>query len=81
MKIPEWALHRAAQCWCEPETSGIEMDSRLATAFARALVQERESEDRLAELETLIAGHMQAMRPLLDEWRQIRALAAKEEGL
>ncbi|WP_454826082.1 hypothetical protein [Paraburkholderia xenovorans] len=34
----EQARHLAAQCWCEPETSGIEMDARLAEAFARALL-------------------------------------------
>ncbi|MFM0515350.1 hypothetical protein [Paraburkholderia sp. RL17-373-BIF-A] len=34
----EQARHIAAQCWCEPETSGIEMDVRLAEAFARALI-------------------------------------------
>lgn len=28
----------AAQCWCEPETSSIEMDTRLAEAFARRLL-------------------------------------------
>jgi hypothetical protein len=27
----------AAQCWCDPETSMIEMDSRLAMAFVRRL--------------------------------------------
>lgn len=27
----------AAQCWCDAETSGIEMDARLAEAFARRL--------------------------------------------
>jgi hypothetical protein len=28
----------AAQAWCDPETSGIEMDVRLAEAFAKRLV-------------------------------------------
>ncbi len=28
----------AAQCWCDPETSGIEMDTRLAEAFAKRLL-------------------------------------------
>jgi len=27
----------AAQCWCEPETSMIEMDGRLAETFAQRL--------------------------------------------
>lgn len=34
--LPE-ARVRAAQCWCEPETSGIEMDVRLAEAVAKAI--------------------------------------------
>lgn len=34
----EQARQIAARCWCEPETSGIEMDSRLAEAFALALL-------------------------------------------
>ncbi len=29
----------AAQCWCDPETSMIEMDTRLAEAFAKRLVE------------------------------------------
>ena len=33
----EKSLHEAAQCWCEPETSGIEMNSALCLAFARRL--------------------------------------------
>lgn len=28
----------AAQCWCDTETSGIEMDTRLAEAFAKRLL-------------------------------------------
>jgi hypothetical protein len=31
------ATQLAAQCWCDPDTSGIEMDSRLAEAFVRRL--------------------------------------------
>lgn len=31
----EKAIHIAAQCWCDPEVSMIEMDTRLAMAFAR----------------------------------------------
>lgn len=27
----------AAQCWCDEETSGIEMDARLAEAMARRI--------------------------------------------
>lgn len=31
----ETALHIAARCWCDPETEMVEMDSRLALAFAK----------------------------------------------
>ena len=31
------SLERAAQCWCDEETKGIDMDSRLAVAFAKRL--------------------------------------------
>ena len=33
----EWAMHIAARCWCDEETGMIEMDTRLATAFAMRL--------------------------------------------
>lgn len=36
-KPTESSLMLAAQAWCEPETSSIEMDVHLATAFARIL--------------------------------------------
>jgi hypothetical protein len=35
--LPEWALQIAAQCWCDPTTEMIEMDSRLAFVFADKL--------------------------------------------
>ena len=31
------SIEIAAQCWCDKETSMIEMDSRLAMAFAKRL--------------------------------------------
>ena len=36
-EISELALQRAAQAWCTENTSSIEMDTRLATAFAEIL--------------------------------------------
>jgi hypothetical protein len=36
---PNWALEIAAQCWCDPTTSMIEMDSRLAEVFAAKLAE------------------------------------------
>lgn len=35
----EWALQLAAQAWCDPTCSDIEMDSRLATVFAQQLTK------------------------------------------
>lgn len=46
MKPREDAIHLAAQCWCDEETSHKEMDSTLAMAFAKrleVLMQERDS--------------------------------------
>ena len=48
---PEWAIHLAAQCWCEPTTSMIEMDSRLALVFAAKLAAERERCAKVCEAE------------------------------
>lgn len=36
----QFARQRAAQAWCEGDTCNIEMDVRLAEAFARILVVE-----------------------------------------
>lgn len=33
----ERAMHIAARCWCDPETEKVEMDSRLALAFAKRI--------------------------------------------
>ena len=33
----EYASHLAAQCWCDPETEHLNMDSDLAKAFAKRL--------------------------------------------
>lgn len=46
MKPREDAIHLAAQCWCDEETSHKEMDSTLAMAFAKRLeviIAERDS--------------------------------------
>ena len=37
--MSEFAKQVAAQCWCDPRTSGIEMDVRLAEVFAEKLDQ------------------------------------------
>lgn len=45
--MPE-ARQIAAQCWCDPETSGIEMDARLAEACARRIASWMEEAARQA---------------------------------
>ena len=35
--MSDLARQKAAQAWCTPETSAIEMDTRLAEAFAAIL--------------------------------------------
>ena len=46
--MSETPLEQAAQCWCDEATKGIEMDTRLAKAFAKRL----EAKDKhIAELE------------------------------
>ena len=47
-KITESSLELAAQCWCDEDTSSIEMNSRLAIAFAKRLDAK---DERIAELE------------------------------
>lgn len=51
------ALELSAQCWCDKETSGIEMDDRLAKAFATRLTDKI---DRINKLEQKIQKLMEA---------------------
>ena len=39
-KPSDWAIQRAAQAWCQKNTSHKEMDSNLAMAFAVILDEE-----------------------------------------
>lgn len=50
----------AAQCWCDEETSGIEMDPRLAEAVARRIAGWMDTAARHA-------GNEEFYRGLLDE--------------
>lgn len=43
----EKALEIAAQCWCDPETSHLNMNSELANAFAKRLARKMEDNDKL----------------------------------
>lgn len=64
----EAALHKASQLWCLPQHSHKVMDSDFAMDIAKLIVKETEEVKRKSHLETLISGHMEAMRPLLEEW-------------
>lgn len=44
----EEALQEAAQCWCDDETSGKQMDPALAEAFAKRLAVWMESAMQMA---------------------------------
>ncbi len=53
------SIHAAAQCWQDEETSSIEMDSRLARAFAKRLDKEITAER--VRLLTLILKEQNSM--------------------
>jgi hypothetical protein len=57
------AIGEASMCWSETP-QGI-FDSTRAREICDRLT---EAVKRRHHLETLIRGHMEAMRPLLDEW-------------
>lgn len=61
--IMKSALELAAQCWCDAETSGIEMDSRLAKAFAIRLA---EKITRIKQLEKELSDVNQHRKRLID---------------
>ena len=47
--IDDWATEKAAQLWCLPTTSKIEMDVVLALEIAQALRDEREQCAKVSE--------------------------------
>lgn len=50
------ARQLAAQAWCTPETSTIEMDARLAEAFARILLKEIQRDRKVRRMTTTNEG-------------------------
>ena len=72
----------AAQCWCDPETEMIEMDARLAEAFAKRL---KDKDARIAELQKYIedqsvdAGSLQ--RLVLEKDDRIKLLVGMANKL
>jgi hypothetical protein len=57
------AIGEASMCWSETPKGAF--DSTLAKEICDRVVSKVK---RRHHLETLIRGHMEAMRPLLDEW-------------
>lgn len=51
------ALMLAGQCWCDPKTSGIEVDARLANSFADRVVPLLDEIDRLRRAIRSLVGH------------------------
>jgi hypothetical protein len=72
------ALQIAGQCWCDPETSNIEVDIRLANAIAKRL-QAAYAAGRKAGLEEaaeLAAEHIASESSIVGLVLAIRALNA-----
>lgn len=65
------SIELAAQCWCDPSTSDVEMDSELAVVFAKTL--DAEAKKYLDDLEmawVIIANaHGGNWELATDEWR------------
>jgi len=70
--LVEKCIGEAAVCWSELPKGNFNLPK--AQELADRIVDEYEKIGRAERLESLIAGHMEAMRPLLDEWSK-----AKEE--
>jgi hypothetical protein len=69
-KPSEKAIHQAAQCWQDDETQTIEMDIRLALAFAKRLDNNFHAIAELTERNI-------AMKAELDELKTRLAIARK----
>jgi len=41
--LSQKAIETAAQCWCDPRTSGTEMDADLFTVFAEVIERYRDA--------------------------------------
>lgn len=73
------ALQAAARCWCDVDTSSLEMDSRLATAFAKRidalLLRERESAKELADAKARLAERTRELGAAQFDIRKERGIA------
>lgn len=61
------AIGEASMCWSEMP-SGV-FDSTKAGLLVDRILN---AIDRKTELQSLINGHIEAMRPLLDEWSKLK---------
>lgn len=69
MKPREDAIHLAAECWCDEETSHKEMDATLAMAFAKRLEVIMQERDALKAQVDELSGHSLAQA---DEIKQLK---------
>jgi len=68
--LDQTAIEIAAQCWCDDETSNIEMDARLANAFAtrlqalidvaKAAEKYKSKQDEWGQIGNTLPGHYEA---------------------
>ena len=83
IKMNNYVMAReiAAQCWCDPETSDIVMDTRLAEAFAKRLLLWINTVDQLHEVirELDIDNHYFQKRPCAT-CRLVTKVIGKEFG-
>lgn len=76
------SLQIAAQCWCDEETSHIEMDVALATAFAKRLdFKEKKIEKLRAKCEEYKQMVISTAKGLVILSRQIDELEATKKPL
>jgi hypothetical protein len=55
----------AAQCWCDEETSNIEMDHRLARAFAKRIDKYEEEINQLKSALANTTAHLNEQTEIL----------------
>lgn len=53
-KLRDEAIAIAAQCWCDPRTSNVEMDTRLAEVFAERVEDLLRENGELRKILTLM---------------------------
>jgi hypothetical protein len=72
------SIGRASMCWSEAP-KGV-FDSTTASQLVDRILEAAYPSQRMKELETLVRGHMDAMRPLLDEWSVLNEKSNSKAG-